>query len=475
MFFTHSKWCVAMSDLDDKRNQFEQRLQDLQNQRQQTPSSSQSSRTSASEAASLLEQRFQEWGTRLDTHLVEYQQQLVQAEQALKTPARPTSIAAIGSVSIQCSDPDLRSWLEALDAMMFSELHLKQLPCPPGIQNLVVVNSAREVGQLFCQGLGVNRRVTLSAAATEAPPVMHLPGKGTFINADYYRRRFNTGILGQIGVKERAILMQELACERWGWGYLIENTTLGQQAGKAGLWPALIAQRFGQRAPAAADEQTAAALQQAWNFTQHGWEDWVAQYITCKAHSPLGREYYGRPDPKTRLSQLSAIGNFVGEQLSDLELKIPLSGGAITLPMKNIIQVVKYLVDEFLADPRGLNQLVLALQRVAPQIDQAIDDSLLVNLSFLLGQLHFVNLEASLGILPVPFAMQIVCHNQALQLDSLASAEAVLEAVSANPLSNPDTRLALLCRIDPRARYDPQVMFTAAREQLGLEGPTEIS
>jgi len=58
------------------------------------------------------------------------------------------------------------------------------------------------------------------------------------------------------------------------------------------------------------------------------------------------------------------------------------------------------------------------------------------------------------------------------QFKAIPDATAFESALAANARANPDTRLALLSRLDTGVKYDPQAMFTAAWERLRLEEPS---
>ncbi len=71
-----------------------------------------------------------------------------------------------------------------------------------------------------------------------------------------------------------------------------------------------------------------------------------------------------------------------------------------------------------------------------------------------------------------PYAVLIAMHVPVLP--SVPTAPMLAEAFENNPRLCPDTRLALLARLDPSVKYDPRAMFISAWERYQLDGPREF-
>ena len=441
-----------MTDLETKRRQFNDRLEQIRREQEGRQSREDAA---ASQASIELERRLDELERRMEQRLEEHRQYLQRAVEQMARPAAPTWHTRV----VSDGDADLQDWIEELDAMMLDELQLRRLPQPVGFQKITVTSGPPVQQQALPRSAegGVSHR-----------GVWHIPGQGTLIDLDHYRQRFQLQDLRRVGRKQRAEFLQEMVGERWGWGYLCECTTLGQQAGKLGLWPALDAARLGLVAPDLAANSLAQALHQSWLFTAAGWQDWVEQYALYKARSPLSDEPYRPVGIRILLNLLRSIA-----LVFPLPDEIPLMPD-LGIDVFDLLGLVLALVRSALESPEALNPLMTFTQHLAPQIDAASQGKGLPSFTRLVGQMYFNSLESRVGTLCSPFAMQIICHDQYKSLQEGQTAGAFSNIIHANPRANPDIRLALFSRIDQRVKYDPQSMCTAAWETLNLSAPANI-
>jgi hypothetical protein len=208
----------------------------------------------------------------------------------------------------------------------------------------------------------------------------------------------------------------------------------------------------------------AAALRRTWLLTEAGWTDWVWQYVMFKARSPVGERLFDYPRP----------GRWVelANRVIDL-FPLYISPFGVRLRLRSVIDLLKFLfLEEGDVLPRTTNSLVIAIQKYCQEYDGAVAGRIHQTLSQFMGRLYFARLEGNVGILATPYAVLIATHVPELDLSNTPGAEHLQAQVEDNPRLNPDTRLAMLSKLDSRIKYDPRAMFVAAWERLKLDGPS---
>jgi len=459
-----------LSDIDSKRRKFEKQLDEIAKGYQQAAISDQQS--AGSDQPLAVEQRMQEWEALLKRRLAEHRA----AGQAEPTPA-PAETAAPAEAPppippvfprpgrpFAWSDGALHAWLADLDGVMLNELALNRFPTPGGFSQPVrIVESDQDMRQAIAQACGYGGDPAGMPIDEHCLGVFHHPGGGTLLNRQHYARHHGLLEFDQGDLQPRAELISEVARERWGWGYLLEYTSLGQEAGQAGLWPAMVASRLGLQVGDGRNASLAATLRRAWILTEAGWLDWVWQYVMFKARNPVGERLFARPRPGRMLELLVKILDLFPLYLAPLGVRIRL---------RNLFDLFKFLfLEEGDIVPATLNSVLLYLQKFCSEHDQQVENKIGQPLSQVLGRIYFADLEGHVGILSTPYAVLIATHLPELALAEAQDGMQLDARIAENPRLNPDTRLAMLSKLDARVKYDPQAMFTAAWERLQLEGP----
>ncbi|MCU0484851.1 MAG: hypothetical protein MUC85_01950 [Anaerolineales bacterium] len=472
-----------MSDLETKRDDFRKRLE---NKSQEFGAAPQFPETPApAELESLppdsdLDQRWASWEDLLDRRLREFR-----GEPSL--PAAPTA-APVVEPTVQPAElpvtapavesqqpalqpphpfavpqPTLQGWLDGLDAMLLDELELARLPRPAGFtQHVRLVESDAEIMQAAAQACGLPTVKALPADKAHRLGVLHLPGQGTLLNTAYYARQYGSSDFSRYTLQQRALLISEVARRRWGWGYLLEYTRLGQLAGQSGLWPALTAHRLGWSIPDTSRLEAAEALRRSWMLCEEGWEDWVWQYITFKARAAIGQHLFHRPRPGRWFEMLSRIVNLFPFYVFPF---------GVRMRLLNLLDLLNFLfLEQSELLPRTINSTLIAVQKFCQHNDAAIAAHLGEPFSRFLGRIYYSQLEAAVGIFSVPHAVQIIAYGEGLDLSAMDAA-ALLAAAAENPRANPDTRLAILSKVDKTVKYDRKALFIAAWERFKLDGP----
>ena len=441
-------------NLNSKRQQFQDRLDEISESRGPLEGSE------ISLEAGMLEP-LRAWETRLDSLLAEYRGELEQK------PAPKVEIHLPQMRHRPYSRPDatMAEWFEDTDSMMLVELELGRHPLPAGFQGgYELVDSDEAMKVAIAQACGLDGVPPGVQWKDYHLGVFHIPGRSTLINPSHYEKKYGVNGLNNHNQRAWAHVVSDVAMERWGWGFLLEYTSLGRQAGAAGIWPAMLAYRA--RLPY--EDQHALEMAQAihhkWILLKTGWLDWVWQYVMFKAHRPVG-QLVDHPRPGRMFELLMKIQNLFPLRIYPFGVKLSVRG---------LVDLVKYIfLEQAEIVPKVSQQVIIQLQDLCLQHDEKARQLVDLPLSRILGRLYFSWLENQIGILSTPYAALIAAHGPQLDLASL-SAEQFLEYINKDPRHNPDARLAMLSKLDARVKYNPRSMFTAAWERLKLEGPREF-
>ncbi len=431
-------------DLNSKRQQFKDRLDDI-------------SRGQRGLDRELL-QSIKTWDNRLDSHHAEFHGELEDKPASITTLKPPQSHRQPGSHA----EATLLEWFQDIEKMMQVELELGKKPLPLGFENgYELLDSEEAMGAAIAQACGLDQAPPDAKWKDYHLGVFHIPNQCTLINPSHFEKRY--GVTGMNNHNRRAMaqVVSEIAMERWGWGFLLEYTTLGQLAGKANLWPAMLAHRARLPYSDQRASELARAIHNRWILLKTGWMDWVWQYVMFKAHHPVGRLV---EKPRTV---------YIFELFTKLHHLFPIhiSVAGVSLQFKALADLFKFLVlDHSEVAPHVNHQVILHLQKVCVEHDHQVRKLTEIPLSRILGRLYYAWLEHQVGILPVPYATLIAAYEPQIDLNSLSALEYQIY-VEKDPRHDPDARLAMLSRLDDKVKYNRRSMFTAAWEQLKLEGP----
>jgi len=358
----------------------------------------------------------------------------------------------------QVFQDDPQRWIEAVRHMLQDELGFGSHPIPQGFQRPVqVVGDQAAMRSRVAKFCGLDESQLPTRNGSHEWGTIHLPGDGTYVNNAHFLQAGSRN-------ERKTHFPAELAQQRWGWGYLLEYTALGQAAGQKGLWPALVADRLGLGFPDPDQAAMARTLRQSWLFVEAGWTDWIWQYVMFKAHDPLGRNLLENPRPGRMFEFIIKILDLFPFYLSPFGLR---------LRLRNLLDLLRFLfLEQGEAIPNTLNPVLIATHQFCASHDAAIAAKVGMPLSQMLGRFYYAQLEAHIGILATPYATLIACHDEHLNLAAIPDAATLEAALAADARATPDTRLALLSRLDTGVKYDPEAMFIAAWERLRLEGPS---
>ena len=438
-----------MPDINGYRDSFSKKLDNLRDEHDKT------SMSIASIYPALADQ-IQQWDGKLQQRLEEFQH--IQPAASVKptsapepaTRPHPTAPAFTSSIA------SLRDWVDDLEKMMLEELEFGRYPLPAGFT--APVHWLDTAAAFKMEVAGFLGQPFLPDGILQNRGVVHIPGRGTFINTSYYQKP-------EEDLKRAANFIGDVARERWGWGFLMEYTTLGKWAGELGLWQALTSQHlelsFNNNDP---KQALAAVLRRSWLLLETGWGEWVWQFVQFKARRAVGKKVFEIPRSGRLTELLIKIINV---------FPIFITPYGVRMSIFDLLSLIKFLVFEEtdLLTP-GLHQSLLMAQKFCLEHDQKISEMVGQRLSDILGWVYFSRLEATVGIMATPYAVLIAMHIPVFP--SNPTAQMLTEAIENNPRLCPDTRLALLAQLDPRIKYNPRGMFIAAWERYQLDGPREF-
>ncbi|MBL7164691.1 MAG: hypothetical protein ISS57_19050 [Anaerolineales bacterium] len=442
-----------MSDINSKRQQFQERLDGIAGSRKLLAGSE-------SDLDFEMLEPLQAWETRLDSLLAEFRGELEhkpvpKAEIHLPKPRhRPYSRP----------DATLVEWLQDTDNMMLVELELGKHPLPLGFQGgYEIVDSEEAMKKTISHACGLEQVPTGVQWKDYHLGVFHIPNRSTLINPSHYEKKYGKNGLHNHNQRALAHVISDVAMERWGWGFLLEYTSLGRRAGASGLWPAMLAYRARLPYGDQRDIELAQAIHNKWILLKTGWMDWIWQYVMFKAHRPVG-EWADHPRPGRMFELLMKFQTLFPLRIYPFGVKVS---------VRKLVDLVKFIfLEQTEVAPTVSNQIILQLQELSIKHDEKARELVKLPLSRIFGRLYFSWLENQIGILSTPYAALIAAHEPHIDLASISAAQ-FLEYVEKEPRHNPDARLAMLSKLDARVKYNPRSMFTAAWERLKLEGPRE--
>ncbi len=446
-----------MPDLQSKKQDFRQRLDELQ-----SGHARQMEQDFTTLGDETLEARLESWETRLEQRVREHQEQAPSPTPKTTQPPKPAPPPPLRTRIFPHADPSLEGWLADLDSMFHHELELAGHPLPNSLLEPVrILPPNADMPALLRRGMGLPAGAPLDGIEPHRMAIFHIPGEATWLNFDFYAQKYRLQNFTDATPTQRANLVSEVAWERWGWGFWLEATAWGAACGAAGLWQALCAQRSHLAHSAPHLNALADAVRKITTITEAGWQDWVWQYVLFKSRHAVGHQTAPRPRPGRQMELLKRIVGLFPFYITPFGLRIRIFG---------LVDLVKFL---FLVEsellPRTINSVLVAAQEFCFQNDRKVMAQTGMPFSQMLGRLYFASLEANVGILCTPYATLIGNH---LDLgDTDLDPGRILQDAAEDPRRNPDTRLALLSRLDPVVKYDPKSMFTAAWERLHLDGP----
>lgn len=288
---------------------------------------------------------------------------------------------------------------------------------------------------------------------------VNIPGKGAYINGWLfgYTRQMSAREAYQDPEVLRNIL-QTVAHEKLGHGFIFAYSALGQVATRLGLSQIETARRFGLHQ---ADDPSARLREEQSNlvfsvsqFLQEGWATWIESYLdaqftpnavrprytiqkVCDAAEKLPANFPNRAD------LISALFNTLGILFSSNA--VPLSQ---LLNAFRSLHILGQILDEFFGSILGQP------------------------LCYIIGELLFNQAEMNLGETCLPYAT-LIAANVTFDPATIGLSDLNM-LLTGDPALNPDVRLAALSRMQLTQRNNLSEFVQKAAAELSLTVPDEL-
>ena len=347
-----------------------------------------------------------------------------------------------------------------IDSLFFNEAGLRRVPCPPGFAQPVKWFEDEKGLRYAMQEAGYGSLFINQPL----PGMIHVPGKGTFAQKAYYLNKYNLSSTNS--QTEAAGLIREWVSERWGWGFLLEYSGMGQGLGKAGFWPSLLKDHF---FPPLGDSRVK-IINQSWLFTRAGWQIWAWQYVMFKSQNNFVSAPYNlkTQNPYNEKWFLELFSRF----LANLSPTIHVYG--IPVQPFEVLRLLKFLiVDPLIGLPLGVDSIVTRLQMGLSDIILQKEDSG-SELGNFLGQVLLARVEMNVGVTLVPFAVLLAANLPDTAARANASPEEFARNLGEQNILNPDIRLLQLSALSDPVKYQLDSLISAAWDKLGMVTPEEL-
>ena len=261
---------------------------------------------------------------------------------------------------------------------------------------------------------------------------VNFPGQGCYINGWIFAYGRDNLTPGQ-ALKSKDIfpdILETIAHEKLGHGFLDLYSTLGQTNVRLGLTKLEIARHFGLQ-PA---EDPLASLRyeqhdqvfRVSHFLEEGWASWLGHYMQELSFGHLKQPRRTWEEVKHVFEALPEVG---------LEGK-PLR--------KEFLKNIDILFGEGQVSDLGLNAAMRYFEDIDPNLDEKLSHILGQTLRYVIGELLFDRLAQGVGLLCVPYAALIAAYVD-FKLDQISLSD-LRELLKNNPRLSPDTRLATISR-----------------------------
>lgn len=287
---------------------------------------------------------------------------------------------------------------------------------------------------------------------------VNLPGQGCYLNGWLFA--YGTGLLpAQVKDNPEYLphILMTAAHEKLGHGFLAECSALGTAKSRLGLTLVDVAQRFGMRS---ADDPLSSLRQQQNNliFTtsqllEEGWATWVESY--------LGSRLWQKQHP-----------HHAGEALVKACQNLPADLENREDVQDTLLAALVFLLGDEPADVYRLHWAVNVINTLGAELDDYFFEAVGQPLRYCVGELMYWRIEVQLGALCVPYA-GLIAANVSIDPDKISLSD--LQTVMNNdPRLHPDARLAAIARLNSNNKNDVPGMARLVEQQLSLSVPPQF-
>jgi len=472
-----------MDTLNDKQRAFEERLDTIVRERRGPP-------LGKVPAGAGFETRLRVYDARLEALIAEHHRMMQATVRAIWSDSAPVVSSASSVAAPAQEQPRLllggEPVLQEIDRRMLEEFRLPRYFSDVDLSSLPTIycETLEEYFQPYAELLDVSeqaRQETIRKLAQEARKVaaergggqfgVFWPGRGCYLNGWLFAYRRAPSATAAL--RDPTILLHILntvAHEKLGHGFISEYTTLGFEKKRLGTWRYDIAHRFDLRVADSpegallADKE--AVVYASSQLLEEGWATWIEHHFR-RQRDQEGQEARAgqppRPNSRYSLTELWHVLSELAESAGD-----PESGQAARA-------VQSALSALFLDDTPSSEQLhsaVLTVHHNGPRLDGHVTRRLGQPLRYVVGYLLMRDLESRQGSFCVPYAVTIAA-NVMYRLETVAAAD-LCRLVAQDARLNVDSRLAHLRLLTLQRKGDVAELAGRAHHELNLAVPEAL-
>lgn len=466
-----------MSTLDDKRRQFEERLDAVA----QRYGSSEKERFDVGE----FEAQLHEYERRLDARIEARRRQRQAAIDEIwgGGTVRDTSTGTDATVSRRPGRPRAtlhgEPMLQQLDRLFAEEFELTRYFPGRSLQRqpTVYAETLEQFHAPYLELMDVsesNKREALArfraradAAAESEGGILGIywPGRGCYLNGWLFGRMASKS--PREALSDPEVLPRILGTavhEKQGHGFVSEFTALGEEKQRLGLWRYDVAQRFGLRdadtPEGALLAEKEAVVYRSSQLLEEGWATWIQHHV-------MGRwaRRTGQPWPQARYTLIEAWDPLarLAHETDEASVK------AVVGQVQQALHAV-FIAEE--VSRRAIHAAILTFHRHGELVDGVFAEHFGQPFRYVIGYLLLRKLEGRLGAFCLPYAVAIAA-NVTYGLDDVAAGD-LQRLVAGRPRLNVDSRLAHLGTVAVGQNGDVQELAHRAREELNLAIPEAL-
>lgn len=487
-----------MDTLDDKRRQFEERLDAIAQGRGRG--------TLRQKDDSAFETRLREYEARLNAQIEAHRRQRMEGgrwkvengewkmedgEWKVESPVHPPSSPLhfppspfpLPRIALQ-GEPALQQ----LDRLFGEEFHLARRFPDRRLAGFptVYAETLEEFYAPYVDRMDISERskqavmAQLKAQAEESAALgrggvygIYWPGRGCYLNGWLFARTAKVAgdrvqpMTARDALTDPEVLPRILATavhEKQGHGFVSEFTALGEEKKRLGLWRYDVARRFALRDVDTPERallwEKEAVVYQSSQLLEEGWSTWIE-------HHTMGHWAAANSRPWTQCRYaLIQVWKPLAQLAKESE------DATVKQAVRDIQTALEIL---FLAEAPALDDVhaaVLTLHHHSSLADEAFSQALGQPAAYVIGYLLLRKMEAGLGTLCLPYAVAIAA-NVTYGLDQVAASD-LQRLVVRDPRLNADSRLAHLSLLELENKNDVGELTHRAHEELNLAVPPSL-
>lgn len=298
---------------------------------------------------------------------------------------------------------------------------------------------------------------------------IHLPGIGTYVNG--WQLLGEHDDLSEAWQDDKTLrrAVKAVASERWGHGFIERYTAWGEDLHEMNLDALYLIQRL--ELPPPRNEalfEKSKAMSEGAIITTAGWARWIGEYLARRTRAPGSvplddgsqmdlSQFWNALQRLLRVVPLESWAEILGTPVPGLDRLF-----------QGFKETLNWLLLNTDMDFQIVNRCVRRCQRTVTSPKLQDRHELGISLPDRLTQMMFNNVEARLGVMPVPYAVLIAAN---VSFDPRWSASEIRRWIDGDARQNIDTRLMMLARMDTSVKHNVSTLVSTAVHSLGMRPP----